>query len=105
MKKFIEIVADYNDGDYCTNLEEISDKILEIITPVIEAIKKQKGRCNWDTVGNGGEKQPHEMYEGLFSEDAMSAFEEFIPYAPENDDIHTIESIRILEVSKITKLI
>lgn len=35
----IKIVADTNDADYVTEITEISDKTLEKIKPLIEAIK------------------------------------------------------------------
>ena len=106
MKKYINIIADYNDGDYCESLIQISDEILEIIKPLIEEIKNYKGDYNWDNHNNEMES-PEDFYVkgGLCTQEAFNAFGDIMPYAPENDEIHSITSIRILEVSNESQLL
>ena len=42
MKKKIIIIADCNDGDYITSIQDITEKELNIIQPIIDAIKAFK---------------------------------------------------------------
>ncbi len=117
----IIIVADTNDGDYVTHVGPISEEDLEIIKPLIKAIKNFKpykvnkkdsppsftwthshnyplseGRSR-----NMGEKTPRELYD--FDEKVFAAFEDYVPYGEYG--IHTIESITICPLQKKTKLL
>jgi len=102
MSCFIKITANTNRGDIFTSMNEISEKELALIAPVIEAIKgvNQSQTKNlptniWDM--NDGEKTAHEMYveSGLVTEEA---FETFVEYLPSNESgIRRISCIELLE--------
>ena len=98
MKKYIEIVGDTNDGDYVSERTEITDKEIEEIKPVIEAIKNSKEHHNFDTSEhqNGDAEEVYGHLEGF------GLFEDLVPYGEYG--IHTIDSIIILE-AKETKLL
>lgn len=112
MKKYIIIEADTNDADYVREKNEITDEELEIIKPVIQAIKDfnedesiKYQKYNWWAVDSGRERDkeqfmsPYDRYvkSGKCSEEAFDHFNDFRPY--HEYGIHTIESIEILEVS------
>lgn len=113
MKKLI-IIADYNDADYITNIQDITEKELNLIQPVIDAIKAfkpYKGKSEWDHGNNYpsgdccredlGEKSAESMYGHL------TGFEMFNDMVPRDEyyGLHTIKHITLLEVSKETKLL
>lgn len=114
--KMIVIVADINDADYVTNVKEITDIQLEVITPVINAIKNfkpygdgyMKHTHNYPTGENVredlGEKSGFKYYNDKgISVIAMNLFEDFLPNSEHG--IHTIESIKILNVTEDIKLL
>lgn len=122
--KYIRVVADSNDADYVETFLPISDENLEMILPVIEAIKNFKeyegqwgewdGEAHFMTHRNNypsgeclredmGEKPVEEIYSHVDPE-ALAIFdEEYRPY--HEYGIHTIESVDIIEVSSITELL
>ncbi len=111
MKKYIVIEADTNDGDYITNKSEITDSELEVINPVIQAIKNFKpyqgewmpgqftthdhnfplGDCLREDMG---EKPIEEIYSNVDS-NSLEVFKEMVPYGEYG--IHTIKSIEIVD--------
>ena len=110
MKKYIEIKADTNDGDYITKRSEITDAEIELLKPLIEKIKNFKpyigtkpdrwkylhnhNFCSGDRLREDlGEKSPEELYG---EDEALKLFNELIPCGEYG--IHTIESIKILEI-------
>ena len=97
--KYICITADWNDADYICNLETISDATLELIKPVIKAIKENKGYNNWEDA--------HEKYveSKLVSEKALKTFAYLVPSGYEGAEVHTIESVEILDVARKTTLL
>lgn len=99
-KKYIFIEADVNDGDYISELNQISDKDLEIIKPVIKAIKANKKGHNYD-VGGYDDTTPEDKYvsTGKCTQEELDTFDSFVPVM-DNQEVHTIESIRILIVEK-----
>lgn len=117
MKQYIEITADTNDADYVNNRCEITNEELELIKPVIQAIKDFKpyvsktedGKMDWKhdhNYPNGefvredlGEKTAEELYGHL---EGFEIFNDFCPYGEYG--IHTIESIVILKAEE-TKLL
>lgn len=94
--KFIYIKADANDGDYVAELNQIDDKTLAFITPLINQIKGHKGDYPTYDYGNA---------EDLYScdPDIIETFNDYVPYAEYG--IHTIEEISILEVSSYNTLL
>ena len=112
MKYEIAITADTNDGDYITEVSEISEEDLDTIKPLIQAIKEFKPYKNKYTHHHNypwgeyvrddmGEKSARELYK--FDEEIFELFEEYIPYGEYG--IHTIESITICPLQKKTKLL
>lgn len=118
MKKYIIIKADVNDGDYISSKHEITDENLEIVKPIIQAINEfnedksiKYQKYNWWTMddhsrGSSPEQylSPEERYKDKVSQEAFDYFNELLPYM-DNENIHTIESIELLEVSKQERLL
>ena len=117
MKKYIIIKADTNDGDYITNKCEITDEQIELIKPMVEAVKNFKpyntkvpGKMEWthdDNYPTGecvredlGQLSAEDFYKDI---DNFDTFDQFVPYGEYG--IHTIVSIEILEIAKETKLL
>lgn len=120
MKKYIYIIADTNDADYISNLEEITDAHLEKIMPMINAINEfqpyqwedndSKFSHTWIHQHNFpnseytrtdlGEKTIEQLY------GEVSGFEEFQDLAPYGETgIHSIKVIKILTVTEELDLI
>lgn len=104
MKKFIYITADMNDGDYISELTEISEERFELIAPVIDAIINYPHENNYITgyfcTGNLHDQTAEKLYGHL------QGFEYFDELRPSSEyGIHTIEEIRVLEVINEIKLI
>lgn len=113
--KYIYIRIDTNDGDYVANLNPITDEEIELIKPVIEAIKNFKlyavpitycqgnneYTIEWKHNSNYpigeclrtdlGEKSPDELYGHL---EGYELFDSLTPYSEYG--FHTIEEIKIV---------
>lgn len=112
MKKYILIKADVNDGDYISSKNEITDEDIELIKPIIDAIKEydndksiKRQKWNWDINGYN-DQDPNQRYvkSGKCSLESFDYFNDLLPFM-DNQDIHTIESIEILVVSEEIKLL
>ena len=121
MKYFIKV--DTNDADYVSEMTEITQKELEEIRPVIEAIKsfkpyqgKRMSSGNYWTHENNfpdgeccredlGEKTTDQLYveTGLVTEKQLDAFRDFLPEI--EFGIHTIASITLYHVEKKQSLL
>jgi len=117
MKKYLIITADTNDADYITNKVEVTEELLTLVMPVIEAIKDFKQYeipsdfgFNWKHNHNFpegdclredlGEKSTKEMYGHL------EGFEEFRDMVPMSEyGIHTITSIELFDVAEGKRLL
>lgn len=109
MTKYIYIKADTNDADYVSKLSEITEEYLDLILPVIQAIKEfkpytsTKNGSTWTHKHNYpyseccrtdlGEKTIDELYGHLEGNDL---FYEFVPTFEHG--IHTIVEIKIFNV-------
>ena len=108
----ILIEGDTNDGDLTASTHEITQEQLELIKPVIEAIKNCSERPNWNNYWVG--KPLHVLYPQFFEEFedydpeyesqfdasvAFTLFEELVPGV-----VHTIVSIGLLEGTRVTLL-
>lgn len=105
MKKYIIIKADTNDADYVTEVNEITDEQIELIKPVIEAIKNSpKDKYGWGHNYETGEMINKAYAKELYGHlEGFKVFDAFVPYGDSNHPgIHTIESIMV--VSEIEKL-
>jgi hypothetical protein len=99
MKKYIIIEADTNDGDYVTEVSKITDEQIELIKPVIEAIKNApKDKSGWghnyetrEMVNNADAKKLYGHLEGF------KTFNNFVPRGDDNyPGVHTIESVMVV---------
>lgn len=102
--KYIVIKADMNDADYVTKMSIISDMQIEKIKPLVEAIKNFKPSSehdyNWPT-GEISYKDDNieVIYGNKIDSDLIHSFNEFVPEGdPNYPGIHTIESIKIMEL-------
>lgn len=119
----ITITVDTNDGDYNSLSSKISAETLELIKPLIEAIKNfepyvttksdSAGEFSWTHHHNYpsgewlprrdlGEKSPEEIYP-QFSGGVHEAFIDFCPHGEHG--FHSIESVEVTPLVKKTKLL
>lgn len=118
MKKYIIITGDTNDGDYISEKTQISDENLEIIKPVIKAIKDYNEdktityqKWNWWDIKDYNNRRdnskptPKELYlnTGKCSQEAFDIFNDYIPH--DEYGIHSIDSIELLTVIEEQKLL
>jgi len=102
----IMIRVDTNDGDYDTNIVDITEEELKSIRPIIATIKKFKAygkngqhHHNWPSGEccreDLGEKEPEDIYPDLdFEADAMYLFVDLLPCGSEYG-FHTIDRIEV----------
>ena len=95
MKKYILIEGDYNDGDYDSNLSEITDEQIEFIKPIIKAIKENNNSYYSGEIASKGESAKEDYGH-------LECYEFFDQLTPNGDygypGIHTIESINIIQI-------
>lgn len=106
--KYLIVKADYNDADYVTeesNLDSIQKycdyDVIDRIKKVVQIIKDCPGH-NWDF--NSWRSSCDAYYEGKLTEEDKDFFQEFVPSGGDNE-VHTIESIRIIEISSDERLL
>lgn len=107
MDRYLYVTVDTNDANYVSTINEIYDWELEVLRPLIEAIKNFKPYDsegwvhyhNWPTKearrGDLGEKSPEEIYENV-SIRAINLMEEFLPYCEIGS--HSITEIKVVNV-------
>lgn len=100
----IHVKVDTNDADYITEISDITEQELELIRPLIVAIKNCKEYHNYPK-GEYVGKRPQDVYsEYDFSEEVFEAFEELCPY--NEYGFHTVESVELYpKVKMIEKLL
>ena len=114
MKKYIYVTADTNDADYISEKNEITDEEIELIKPVIKAIKDYTEDSSikhqiwnwWVIYGSRKENPtPQQLYvdTGKCSKEAFDRFSELVPY--NEGGVHTIESVEIMVVLEEIKLL
>lgn len=97
MMKYIVIEADTNDADYIEKSDFITDQDLNLIRPLLDALKKRESkRHNWVTSEYCDDQNPYEMYH-KFTEKQIDMMNQYVPYGEYG--IHTITSIKIYEVT------
>ena len=109
----ITIIVDTNDADFATAVNEISNKELEKLRFLFDAIKKFKpyknkghqhhynfpvGECLREDLG---EKPPQELYD--IDDDLFELFSEYCPF--NEYGFHTIESVEICPLRMKEKLV
>jgi hypothetical protein len=112
MTKYIYIKADTNDADYISEMKQITDEELEIIKPVIQAIKEydkdksiKKQKYNWWDIESSRHPAPEKLYieSGKVTQEQLDAFREYIPYGEHG--VHTIEEITLYNVESEEELL
>ena len=101
MKKYISIKADINDGDYVTEITEITDEQIELIKPVIEAIKNApKDKHDWGHNYETGELVDNADAKKLYGHlEGFDTFDRFVPFGDDNyPGVHSIEEIKIFQL-------
>lgn len=127
-KLMLIVVADENDADYLTEMTEITERQVELLKPIVEAIKNFKPyktkapdskfdvewthHHNWP---NGdpeaeigvprtdlGEKTIEQIYECVLTPAQISWFNEFVPHSEYG--IHTIQTIKLQKIEEETEL-
>lgn len=115
--RVIVIKADTNDADYVTSetkvadYEEYGEDVVGMVKRVAEAIRivtaQRKAKSptgyinfhNWDTgCFRSDSESPSDVYAGLLSDDDIEFFNDIAP-AGHGYGIHTIASIRIVEIT------
>jgi hypothetical protein len=93
----LEVVADYNDGDYVTrNSRAIGSVIIEIVMPVVKALSGCTAPYNWYRIwGDNRSPSPEEIYSSLTSEQFEYFEDYFLPFSEHG--IHTIVRISVSE--------
>lgn len=120
---YLKVVADSNDADYYTEIKQIDNATVDKFKPLIKAIAKFRPYKN-KPVNSGfqqthshnwpkgeyccredlGEKTIHELYD-KFDAELLDEFDEnYVPHGYEGN-IHTIESICVIEISAVTNLL
>lgn len=104
MRKFIFIELDENDADCRSSLLEISDTTLEIIKPIVEAIKNNSDNDygnNYLTEERESEgKSAQELYGNL---EGFELWENLVPFSEYG--FHTLTDVRIFHVEDIEHLL
>ena len=98
MTKYIYIEADINDGDYISEMKQITDEELETIKPVIEAVRKNQNR--YENLDMSDKYDAEECYGHL---EGFKTFNQFVPTGEYG--IHTIERIIIYNVESLEELL
>ncbi len=100
MKKYAIVTGDYNDGDYVTEKNEITDDEINQLKTIIQVLNENDN--HWSTSDQRDNRQMS-YYKDKLTEDDVNLISKFIPYAEYG--IHTIESIEILTVTEELKLL
>lgn len=101
MEKYLVIKADTNDGDYITRITKVEDTFLEKYKELIKGIKNCKFAHNWPS-----SEYEDDTVETLYSEFDLDLVENFAYYVPHGEyGVHTIESIKILNVESTEELL
>lgn len=103
MKNFIFITGDYNDGDMVESFAEIDEQHLPIVKRVAQAIKNCDAGHNWPYYDSF--EAIVELYNGILDAEEITIFIEYIPSGGYEDEIHSIEEIKLYEVSDVTDLL
>lgn len=99
MKYRLTIKADVNDADYISESHDFTEtqwkKVEPLITRVAKALKEVNG--SWDCERNNEPKDVE------LSDKDRDQFSGYMPYM-DNEDVHTIESIELIEIGDIKQL-
>lgn len=105
----ILIEADHNDGDYITQINTITLDDLELIKPLIQAIKDNPERYNWcaysDTNNPEAPDHVYSEFVGINKDgfSIMDIFNELIPY--DEYGIHTITKVEVYSIPEKERLL
>ncbi len=105
--RYIRIVADHNDADYVETFRPVSDEEMEKLLPVAQAIKEYGTSDNWPRGcycyrPDRFDPSVEEIYPFL-TQEQIDYFDEWVPKSEGN--VHTIESITVMEISEQEELL
>ncbi len=87
-KFYLEVVGDYNDADYVTSRHCIKASQIGKIKAIIRKMKS----CEIDNYDEWETKYPD------LTEEELNYISGFVPSAPDAMNVHSIESVKLLEV-------
>lgn len=90
MKKLLIIEGDWNDADYVTSINEVTDKQLKELIPIFNKMKKDKKSKKFT-------RDWEDNYPSL-TEEELNILDDYIPTGYEQD-CHTIVSITIYDIN------
>ena len=103
---YVIIQGDTNDADYIEQISEISEEDVERLKRIASVItdynKQHTYGHNWP-LSEYVDENVEDLYGDKLSENDMSLMDELVPYG--EDNIHSIRSIRILEVTADIKIL
>jgi hypothetical protein len=103
MAKYIAIEGDYNDGDYTTEISEITDEQIIKIKEILAKMPIERECIRYETRDIGNDDQKDSNYDFITYEEKRF-LSEFLPSGDSNyPGIHTIESVDIFE--KLEKIL
>ena len=103
--KYLFVEADTNDADYVQSMEKITEKQLVAFSPLLKAIKDFKSKKPYEHSWPDGEYcngSTQELYPDIDTE-LIEEFKEFVPRGEHG--VHSIESIKVYEVSSVNELV
>lgn len=100
MAAILIVTADYDDGDYVSEVTEVGDDFdYERLKKVCEAIKTQEGYDSWPTCDMENNRDSKEdIYADLLTEEDIDWFDSYVPNAPHG--VHTVTDITIYQYDK-----
>jgi hypothetical protein len=96
-KKVIIVTADYNDGDYDTRETSATPELIEIAKHVCSVIKKDPAWGKND-MKDGYNDPQRWVKSGDLTDIEVETFDDMCPSGDQAMGVHTIESVKIVEV-------
>lgn len=98
MTKYIIIKADTNDADYVTKKSKITDDKIDLLKPIIQIIAENNGTYETGEMGDIRDTYSEEQ----LSDKQIDLINNYLSFGEYG--IHTIESVEVLTVIKVEKL-
>ena len=96
-KKLIVIEADYNDADYDTEETTATPELIKLVKKVCKVIKKDPQWGTRDMCEDYNDPQRW-VEQGLLTQEEVDIFDDMVPCGDQAMGVHTIESVKIVEV-------
>ena len=95
--KYILVTADTNGVDYVSSKNEITDKEIELIRPIVKVISDCEGYFNWPTL-EFIDETVEDLYKDKLTDEQISFFESYVPYGEYG--IYSIQSVEIVTINE-----